>query len=124
MAGNTKTKATYLGEMLDLEISFFYVTMPDQDSANHIARRLLEQGLIGCANIIPTMKSLYYWEGEIECSTECILILKTRSDFSSQLQESIQNLHPYQIPCIAEIKLENLNRDYHHWLISSLGEKI
>lgn len=110
--------------MLDLAISFFYVTMPDEDTANQIARNFLEQNLIGCANIIPKISSLYYWEGQIECSTECILILKTRSDFSSKLQKSIEDLHPYQTPCIAEIKLENLNDPYRHWLIAFLGEKI
>jgi len=109
--------------MFDPEISFFYVTMPDEDSASAMARNLLEQGLIGCANILPTMQSLYYWEGQIECSTECILILKTRSDFSEKLQASIENLHPYEIPCIAEIKLENLNQPYHHWLVDSLEKK-
>lgn len=108
---------------MNLEISFFYVTTPDEDSANQIARTLLEQGLIGCANIIPTMKSLYHWEGQIESSTECILILKTRSDFSLKLQESIQNLHPYKVPCVAEIKLETLNSHYHHWLLNFLADE-
>ncbi len=108
---------------MTIEISFFYVTTPDEDSANQIAHALLEQGLIGCANIIPTTKSLYYWQGQIECSTECILILKTKSDFSSKLEQTIQNLHPYKIPCIAELKLETLNTNYCNWLISSLEER-
>lgn len=106
---------------MDCEMSFFYVTTPDEAIANQIARSLLAQGLVGCANIIPGITSLYPWQGEIECSTECILILKTKSAFASTLQTSIEKMHPYHVACIAEIKLATLNDRYHDWLIASLG---
>jgi len=58
-------------------VNLFYVPCPDINSAETISAKLLNEKLIGCANIIPGMTSMYWWEGKIEKSSECILILKT-----------------------------------------------
>jgi len=48
-----------------------YVTCPDREVARTIARTLVEEKLIACANIIDGMTSIYRWENKIEETMDC-----------------------------------------------------
>ena len=99
---------------------FFYVPVPDQATAQNLVHTLLRERLIGCANILPTMQSMYWWQGEIETTTECLLICKTSSDLSAALHQRLQSLHPYATPCIAQLAVQNINTPYQDWLLGNL----
>jgi periplasmic divalent cation tolerance protein len=99
---------------------FFYVPVPDQATAQTLVRTLLAERLIACANILPTMQSVYWWQGEIESTTECLIIGKTCSDLSSALRQRLEALHPYETPCIAELAVKNINTPYQDWLLGHL----
>lgn len=96
----------------------FYVPCPDTQTAETISRTLLEEKLIGCANIIPGVSSLYRWEGKIEISSECILILKVPKlvDTHLNLEARIAELHPYTTPCIMQLPVASINAAYKKWL--------
>ena len=83
----------------------FYIPCPDKACATKIAKTLLEEKLVGCANIIPGMESMYWWEGKIETSSEHILILKVlkTSDAQDLVTKRVKELHPYEVPCIMTI---------------------
>ncbi|MGD1996941.1 MAG: divalent cation tolerance protein CutA, partial [Anaerolineae bacterium] len=40
------------------------ITAPSEDAAVEIANALLEKKLAACVNIVPTVNSLYNWQGE------------------------------------------------------------
>mgnify|MGYP002626813234 CR=1 FL=1 len=48
---------------MDSKVSFVYVTVPDENTAKHIAEKVVEARLAACANILPGMKSIYHWQG-------------------------------------------------------------
>lgn len=100
----------------------YYVPCPDEATAEKISRTLLQEKLIGCANIIPGMKSLYWWEGKIEASSEYILILKTleSSDAPKFLEKRIAELHPYSVPCVMQLPVTAVNESYKKWLEESM----
>lgn len=100
----------------------FYVPCPNQETARSIALQLLKSKKIACANIINQMESLYLWHGKIEEASECILILKTSLETHkiTQFQKTVQMLHPYEIPCIAEIDLGSVHSAYSSWISSEL----
>ncbi|MDG0818010.1 divalent-cation tolerance protein CutA [Bdellovibrio svalbardensis] len=102
-------------------ISLFYIPCPDQATAEKISRTLLEEKLIGCANIIPGMTSMYWWEGKIATSSESILILKTSesSDALKNLEKRVLELHPYDIPCLMQLPVAAINSAYQKWLEES-----
>ena len=52
------------------DLSLFYVPCASFEEARGIGQSLLDDGLIACANIIPSMTSLYVWEGKREEATE------------------------------------------------------
>lgn len=100
----------------------FYIPCPDKPSAETIARALLEEKSVGCANIIPGMESMYWWEGKIETSSEYILILKTLKtpDAQERITKRVQELHPYDVPCVMTLPVLGINESYKKWLEESL----
>ncbi len=100
--------------------AMIYITTSGEEESKLIAKTLLEERTVACANIIPSMKSFYWWEGEIEEDTESILILKTRSDKLDTLIKRVKDLHSYELPCILEISIQDGSEDYLKWLEDSL----
>lgn len=86
--------------------ALLYVTCADSNEATHIARELLKDRLIACANIVPAITSLYEWQGTLESSTEVLLLLKTRSALSDEVTTRVQQLHSYTCPCITRLAIE------------------
>ncbi|UOF02849.1 divalent-cation tolerance protein CutA [Bdellovibrio reynosensis] len=99
-----------------------YIPCPDKKVAQNIAKTLLEEKLIGCANIIPGMESMYWWDGKIETSSEYILILKTLATPDAQeiLRKRVLELHPYEVPCVMTLDVLGINESYKRWLESSM----
>ncbi|QDK46450.1 divalent-cation tolerance protein CutA [Bdellovibrio sp. ZAP7] len=100
----------------------YYIPCPEQKSAENIARTLLQEKLIACANIIPGISSMYWWEGKIETSSEYILILKTleSSDANKNLESRVKELHPYEVPCVMALPVASINDSFKNWLEQSL----
>lgn len=100
--------------------SIFYTTCPDEAVAQSIANTLLNEKIIACSNLFPSVHSQYWWQGQIESSKECVLLLKTFSHLRESLQSRFKELHPFEVPCILEISIASGNPDYLRWLEQSL----
>ena len=107
----------------ELALILFYVPCPDRQSAKTIAEVLLNEKRIACANILTGgMESMYWWQGQIEQSQEHILLLKTLNleDNQKAITERIEELHPYDTPCIMILPVLGINESYKNWLEESL----
>jgi len=102
------------------DVCLFYVTCPTPEMSQNIAKTLLREGLIACANILPQMESIYTWEGKITSSQETVLILKSTTDLSDRVINRVTSLHPYNTPCILVLPIEKGNEAYIRWLKGSL----
>ena len=49
----------------------------DEASAENVAKQLLDERLVACANILPPMRSLFVWEGNREDTREVGVLFKT-----------------------------------------------
>lgn len=96
------------------EISFFYITNPSKEEARRIARHLLENRLIACANIFP-IDSMYWWEGKITEGSEYVLIAKSSEKNSAALENAVKKIHPYTVPVIIKIPASS-NDVFSEWL--------
>ena len=99
-----------------MKVAFCYVTCPSRDEALAIARTLLDERLIACANILPGMVSLYRWEGAVQQAEEVVLILKTGPDLCEQVAARVRALHSYTCPCVAVLPVTGGNPDYLAWI--------
>ncbi len=102
-----------------MEYRVVLITAP-VDKGEEIARYLVENKLAACVNMVRKVKSIYWWQGKIEEDEETLLIVKTSSDRMSQLISEVRKIHPYTVPEIISLKIEEGNPDYLKWIGESL----
>ena len=76
-----------------------YVTASTRDEAMSIARTLVAERLVACANVLGEATSVYQWQGKVEEAQEIVLIAKTRRDLADRALARIKVLHSYDVPC-------------------------
>ncbi|MBN2143336.1 MAG: divalent-cation tolerance protein CutA [Candidatus Aureabacteria bacterium] len=97
-----------------------FCTCPDQECAEKIAHALLRRKLVACVNIIPSVVSLYWWEGKIDRSSEVLLLMKTRSSLFDKIEKSVRSLHPYAVPEIVGLPITRGSQAYLKWINHSV----
>lgn len=91
-----------------------------QEKSEEIAEILLKEKLCACINIIPGIKSMYWWEDKIQTDQEDILIIKTKEELIDPLTQKIKEIHPYDIPEVIALKVKGGNKDYIQWVLNSI----
>ena len=97
------------------------VTTTNKQEAENIAQNLLKERLIGCANIIGPVSSLFHWSGKIEEAEEYLIFMKSRKDLFEKLTEKVKALHSYEVPEILVLPIVDGSRAYLDWLGSCLA---
>jgi periplasmic divalent cation tolerance protein len=95
-------------------------TADNPREATRLARTLVEEGLAACATLIPVVQSVYRWEGNIQLSTETMLLLKTAPERLAALEARLLALHTYQTPEFLVLPVESGSQPYLDWLHASL----
>ncbi|MFO0948059.1 MAG: divalent-cation tolerance protein CutA [Planctomycetota bacterium] len=101
-----------------MELRWVYMTAKDQAEAEAIGKELVKRRLAACVNILPGMKSIYWWENVVEESQEVVLIAKTRATLMEPLLAAVRSLHGYQVPCVVSLPILEGNADYLRWLVA------
>ena len=92
-------------------------TVPDDATAERLAKGLVEERLAACVNAIPGVKSFYRWQGKFESDTEVQLVIKTRADRFDALAAWISENHPYEVPEIVAIPADRVSEGYFAWAV-------
>lgn len=100
-------------------VAVVLVTAPNEENAALIARTLVEEGLIVCANLLPNVRSIYKWEGNIADEREVLMVLKAPSEKYSALQARILALHPYTVPEVLKLDVPEGSPAYVQWVLSA-----
>ena len=98
-------------------------TCPDPASAHKIAETLIIQSLAACVNILPGLTSVYRWQNKIETAQEHLLLIKTRQDHYAALETAIRQHHPYELPEIIAVSVEQGLPEYLQWIDTCLTSK-
>jgi len=97
-------------------------TCPDQDSAEKISQQLITTHAAACVNMVPGIRSCYRWQGKVETSSEVLLLIKAGADRYELLQETILKLHPYELPEIIAVPIDQGHRAYLDWITENTAE--
>ncbi len=90
-------------------------TTPNIEEAETLAQKIVELKLAACVQILPPIKSFYFWEGAIQKDTEHLLLIKTLAEKFDELETFIKGNHSYQTPEIIAISAEKISRNYLDW---------
>jgi periplasmic divalent cation tolerance protein len=101
---------------MDAKYCLVLSTAPEGEAAESLARFLVERHLATCVNILPGLKSLYPWKGAIESGTEALLLIKTERAAYQRLETELRERHPYQLPEIIAIDIDQGLPDYLNWI--------
>ena len=96
-----------------------FVTIPCR-KAQKITKIILKERLCVCVNIINDVVSYFWWQGKIDKAKESLMIIKTSAKMFQQLKKRISELHPYEIPEIISLHIDDLNKKYLGWLLKEV----
>ncbi|XP_019309558.1 protein CutA homolog isoform X2 [Panthera pardus] len=82
--------------------SIVFVNCPNEQIARDIAR--------------------YFWNGEIEEATEILLLIKTKTSKVRMLFSYIRLVHPFEIPEVFSLPMDQGDARYLKWLEEGTGE--
>src|SRR5437899_11544017 len=97
-------------------------TFPDVETARRISNKLVAENFAACANILPSVESIYRWKEKMETGSETLVFFKLSEDRQSAFQEKLRSLHPYEIPEIIFILVTNGLPEYLRWVIENCAE--
>ncbi len=92
------------------------VTSESMEEAEKIAGKLLDEKKAACVNIIPGIKSLFWWDGKKESGEEVLMIIKSRIEILDEVIEVVKANHSYEVPEIIALPIAGGNKDYLKWL--------
>ncbi|WP_337244018.1 divalent-cation tolerance protein CutA [Luteimonas sp. gir] len=91
-------------------------TCPDDATAQHVARALVDARLAACVNLVPGVTSIYRWQGQVQSDAEVLLVIKTTADRLEALTERLRALHPYDTPALVALPVAGGLADYLRWV--------
>jgi periplasmic divalent cation tolerance protein len=90
--------------------------LPDRDSAQALARALVEARLAACVSVGATVDSLYHWRGETEMAPEVPMAIKTTADRYAAVEAVIRRVHPFELPEIVAVPIIDGLQPYLAWI--------
>lgn len=97
------------------------VTASTVAEAERIAKKVVQKRLAACVNIIPKLRSIYRWEGEVVTESETLMFIKTTKKALPNLEKKIKKLHSYEVPEFIVLKIDDGSDDYLEWVGKSVG---
>jgi periplasmic divalent cation tolerance protein len=94
-------------------------TFPDEETAKKVARELVEGAFVACANIVPSVTSVYFWKNKLEESAEVLAVFKLTTGRFEEFQKRLHSLHPYDVPEIIRLNIAEGSPEYLRWVAES-----
>ena len=96
-------------------------TLPTREQALQLARTLVEQRLVACAQL-SAIESLYLWNGQFQQEPEVRLTLKAPESHYAAIEAAILERHPYDLPAIHAQRLDRVHEPYGAWIRNMGGQ--
>lgn len=91
-------------------------TLPTAEAAAELAKAVVGEKLAACANLLPAVRSIYRWQGRVQDESEVLVLFKTRQEHFERLKARLLELHPYEIPEVLAVPVEQGYQAYLDWL--------
>ena len=98
------------------DYSVVFMTASSHEEAENIAENLVSHKLAACVNILPNMKSFYWWDDKVCKDDELLLVAKIKTSLFKDLEKAVKKLHSYDVPEIILLPIENGSNAYLQWM--------
>ncbi len=109
-------------ELASEELRLVLTTVPDISVGEYVVRELIEERLIACANLLPSVTSMFRWDAEIKQEMEILVLMKTSHSNVPRLYARVSELHPYKVPELLTLSVESASNAYRRWVLSETNE--
>src|SRR5690348_6526413 len=96
-------------------------TCSSAEEGERLARLIVERRLAACVNVVPGLRSFYWWRGAVEDANEWLLIAKTSRSLFSQVAAALEQAHSYEVPEVLALPVVEGAPNYLNWLASSVA---
>ncbi len=103
------------------EALIVFTTFANEADAARVARTLVEERLVACANLLPGARSIYRWRDDVKDEREVVVLMKTRKQDWTALLSRLHDLHPYETPECVAVRIAAGAPRYMAWLEESLA---
>lgn len=103
-----------------MSIFICLVTCPNQEVGSALAKLLVDQELAACVQVLPPMRSVYRWKGEVCIDEETLLVIKTVDHLTEDVRKAVEANHPYEVPEFITVKAADVSEKYGSWLKASV----
>ncbi len=95
-------------------------TFEQKEDGARVARLLLDERLVACAQLSGPISSYYHWDGSIADSMEFSLSLKTTGSLYAKVEARLKDIHPYELPEIISQTVTHVSEEYMEWVKSEV----
>src|SRR3989304_8209898 len=95
-----------------MDVIVVLITAGSIEEGERIAGSLIDSHLVACVNVVPSVKSIFIWEGKTDQQTEVLLIAKSRKALLNQIIEHVKKIHSYSVPEVIAIPVIGGSEDY------------
>jgi len=106
----------------DLSVLLCFCTCPDDITAKHLAETLVGERLAACVNVVPGLRSVYRWQGAVECGNEVLLLIKTTEARLPALSARVVELHPHELPEVVAVEVAGGPSAYLDWVAEQASD--
>ena len=104
-----------------MDLLAVFTTVATQEQADTLSRAAVEQRLAACVQL-ETIRSIYRWQGAIECEAEVRLMFKTTRQHYAALEALLRERHPYELPAIFALPVVAGTAEYAAWMRDALAD--
>jgi periplasmic divalent cation tolerance protein len=97
-----------------------YITVPPE-KVPELSEKLVEERLAACVSRFPC-SSVYRWDGEVHRDDEVVLLAKTTDEAYDRLEARVEELHPFDVPCIERFEESDMLDSFADWRDEEVAE--
>ncbi|MAP24245.1 MAG: divalent-cation tolerance protein CutA [Rickettsiales bacterium] len=109
-------------------MKLIYSTFKTHQEALQMAKHLLKDRMVACANINQPHTSVYEWQGKICEDEEVAVWFKTTDALWEKVKQQIKEHHLYDCPCILVVDVKSVDGEFDKWMQGqvslALGNKV
>jgi periplasmic divalent cation tolerance protein len=94
-------------------------TVGTEEQALTLAHHLVARHVAACVNIIPRIRSVFFWKGKVNDDSEWMLLVKAAPANFQKVMDAVRRLNAYELPEILGFAADAADPLFARWVVDS-----